>query len=79
MSRQELYAIKQDLQSIINELDSIAAGIRNDFVGIGNDKCASVVSNVADHYQYVKRKLDSIDTSKVTDEFAQKNRNIPKR
>ncbi len=65
----ELYLIKCELQNIINELDSIAYGVRRDFSNIGNEQCASCVSKVAEKYRYVKRKLDNIDTNKVTDEY----------
>jgi glucose-6-phosphate-specific signal transduction histidine kinase len=68
--QQELYLIKQELQNIINELESIAAGIHSDFEGIGNEKCASKITRIADQYRYVKGKLNNIDTSKVTEEFA---------
>lgn len=64
----ELYAIKQELQSVINEIESIASGINRDFEGIGNEKCASRLNKIADHYQYVRRKLNNIDTSKVKEE-----------
>lgn len=66
----ELYLIKSELQSIINELESIANGIHRDFEGIGNEKCAARVNDIADHYRYVKRKLNNIDTSKVSAQFA---------
>lgn len=67
---QELYSIKSELQSIINELESIANGIHRDFQGIGNEKCAARVNEIAEHYRYVKRKLNSIDTSKLSAQFA---------
>ncbi len=66
----ELYLIKSELQSIINELENIASGINRDFEGIGNEKCASRVNDIADHYRYVKRKLNNIDTSKISEKFA---------
>ena len=69
-SKYELYLIKQELQSVINELDDIANGIKRDFANIGNEQCAACVKRVADKYRTVKRKLDNIDTSKVTEEFA---------
>lgn len=68
-SQYELYLIKQELQSIINELDDIAKGVRRDFSNIGNEQCAQCVTRVADNYRTAKRKLDNIDTSKVTEEF----------
>lgn len=69
-AQQELYDIRSELQSIINEMRSIATGVRRDFSGIGSEKCANTISNVVDQYEYVKRKLNNIDTSTVTDEFA---------
>ena len=69
-SQYELYLIKRELQSIINELDDIAYGIRRNFSNIGEDQAASCVSRVADKYRIAIRKLDNIDTNKVTDEYA---------
>ncbi|HBM98593.1 MAG TPA: hypothetical protein DD413_04135 [Ruminococcus sp.] len=69
-SQYELYLIKQELQSIINELDDIAYGLNTDFSNIGSDMAASCVSRVSSMYRSAKRKLDSIDTNKVTEEFA---------
>jgi len=69
-SEYELYLIKRELQSIINELDDIAYDIRRDFDNIGEDQAAACVSRVADKYRIAKRKLDNIDTKRVTDEYA---------
>lgn len=69
-SEYELYLIKRELQSIINELDDIAYDIRRDFSNIGEDQAAACVSRVAEKYRLAKRKLDNIDTKKVTDEYA---------
>lgn len=69
-AQQELYLIKRELQQIINELESIASGIGGGFEGIGQEKCASRIYQVADHYRYVSGKLNNIDTSKVTESFA---------
>lgn len=66
----ELYLIKRELLNIIDELDVIAAGINKDFVGIGNEKCTARIYQVANHFRYVKGKLDSIDTSKVSEHLA---------
>ncbi|MED4014539.1 MULTISPECIES: hypothetical protein [Sutcliffiella] len=68
----ELYAIKRELLSIIDEIDSIAAGINKDFVGIGNEKCTSRLNKIANNYRNVKYKLDRIDTSKLSEQFAKK-------
>lgn len=69
-SQYELYSIKQELQSIINELDDIAKGIKKSFTNIGNEQCAACATRVADKYRAAKRKLNNIDTSKVTEAFA---------
>lgn len=69
-SEYELYLIKRELQSIINELNDIAYDIRRDFSNIGEDQAAACVSRVAEKYRLAKRKLDNIDTKKVTDEYA---------
>jgi len=60
-SRNELNNIISEIQSIINELNEVANGIQSDFNGIGNEKCASVILEVADKYNYVKRQLRKID------------------
>ena len=69
-ARSELDSIKKELNSIISELESISSGVRNDFVGIGNDKCADCIDRVLNQYYYVRRKLNSLDTSTVTESFA---------
>lgn len=69
-SQYELYLIKQELQSIINELDDIAYGLDHNFSNIGSDKAADCVSRVANNYRTAKRKLENIDTNKVTEEYA---------
>ena len=50
-AKYELYLIKTELQGIIDELNNISAGVRRDFSGIGNDKCASSISSSAQHYR----------------------------
>jgi archaellum component FlaC len=69
-AQNRLYSIKQEIQTIINELEHISDGINRDFEGIGNARCASSVNRIAEHYKHVKRKLNNIDTSKVTEQFA---------
>ena len=65
----ELYLIKKELQDIINELNSIADGVRRDFCGIGNDRCANTVYTFRNHYQDVKKQLEKMDLSALSDEF----------
>lgn len=69
-ARAELASIKRELNSIISELDSISSGVRRDFVGIGNDQCANCIDRVTNQYRYVKRRLDNMDTSTVTESYA---------
>ena len=68
----ELYLIKKELQAIIDELDSISGGIRRDFSGIGNERCAVCVSNSAQHYREVKAQLERMDLSALSEEFLAK-------
>lgn len=69
-ARAELSDIKRELNSIINELEAISRGARNDFIGIGNDRCADAIDKVLNQYYYVRRKLNNLDTSTVTESFA---------
>lgn len=66
----ELLLIKRELQGIIDELSDISNGVKKDFSGIGNVQCANKISQVAQHYRSVKKKLDNMDTSAVSEEFA---------
>lgn len=67
-AKNELYSIKRELDSIIKELDSISCGVKNKFSGIGNEKCADCIDKVTAQYCTVKKKLNNIDTSKLTGE-----------
>lgn len=70
-AKAELDSIKRELSAIIRELESISHGVRYDFKGIGNESCASCIDKVVNSYYSVRRKLDNMDTSTVTDEFKQ--------
>lgn len=69
-AQRELYEIKQELRSIINEMRNISSGIRNDFSGIGSERCSAAIDRVIDQYTYVQNRLNNIDTSAVTEEYA---------
>lgn len=60
-----LYSIMNELTSIINELNRISYGVRNDFQGIGSEKCANVIDSVNQKYIEALRKLKQIDASKL--------------
>ena len=66
----ELYQIKKDLGNVISELNDIAYLLRKQFSGIGSELCADCISRVASNYQRAKNKLENMDTSAVTEEFA---------
>lgn len=70
-ARSELASIKKELSSIISELENISSGIKKDFVGIGGDECATALNKVIDNYYTVQRKLNNMDTSTVTESYAQ--------
>ena len=70
----ELYLIKNELQSIIDELYSIAGGVRTGFEGIGNEKCANSITKAANHYEEVRTKLNNMNLSAVTEEFVARKR-----
>jgi len=70
-ARYELESIKGELNSIISELEDISRGVRKDFVGIGNDKCADCIDRVLNQYYVVRNKLKYLDTNTVTESFAQ--------
>ena len=67
----ELNLIKRDLKSIIDELEEISCGVRRDFQGIGNETCADCIYRAAEQYRWVKGKLDNLDTTTVTESFAE--------
>ena len=69
----ELSSIKQELKSIIKELESIEAGIRQDFKGIGSEVCAHCINYVIVYRLYKARnKLSNVDTSRISSEFLAK-------
>ena len=68
-AQRELYSIKVELNNIIQEIEDISVGIRKEFIGIGSEKCANSINVVINQYYQVKRKLNNLDTSKVTEQF----------
>jgi len=68
-AKSELESIKRELNSIIKELESISDGVRSDFVGIGNEKCADCIDRVVSNYYTVRRKLNNLDTTTVTESY----------
>lgn len=56
---------RRELRSIVNELRSIEAGVRHDFVGIGEDICADTIGKIADKYNRVLNRLYSVDYNRL--------------
>ncbi len=67
--QQKLNDILYELSSIIKELDSIADGVRRDFTGIGNAKCANAIDDVAEKYRSVRTVLLNLDMNTLSEEF----------
>jgi len=63
----DITTIKVELQKVINELESISKGIRQEYEGIGNVECANCLDKVIDQYELAKSKLNSIDCSSQSD------------
>ena len=60
-SYSELVSIRHELDSIISELESISMGIRIDFKGIGNEKCAATIDTALSYYYSVRRMLNNYE------------------
>ncbi len=69
-AEKELRLIKKELNLLINEIELISTGIRKDFSGIGNEKCAAALNSIASNYYTVRRNLNNLNTSSVTESFA---------
>lgn len=70
-ARNELNSIIGELNSIIGELEGISRGVRYDFKNIGSEKCADCIDIVIKNYKSVRSKLYNLDTSTVTESYAQ--------
>ena len=68
-SKAELDSIKSELRAIIDELENISTGIRNDFRGIGSERCADRIDVIRDQYCYVLKRLNNLDFNAVTEGF----------
>ena len=58
---------QNELASIIRELEAVEDGVRNGFVGIGQEKCADCIAVIVDKYRDVQRILNKVDTNKLAD------------
>ena len=58
---------RSELRNIINELRSIETGVRNDFLGVGQEMCANCVGKIADHYDGVLTRLNRVNQNRLAD------------
>ena len=54
---------KIEMRKIVLELRDIESGIRQDFVGIGEQLCGNCVKKIGDKYEDVSRELDTVSYS----------------
>lgn len=63
----ELASIKAELNAIIKEMEGISIGIRNNFKGIGNEKCSESIDSVINRFYQVRKVLNNI---KITEKIS---------
>ena len=68
-ARAELDAICSELNAVIGELEQVSTGVRRDFAGIGNQRCADCLDHVLERYYFVRRKLNNMDTTRLAQGF----------
>ena len=67
MSRMNIEQARSEMRSIIAELESIEQGIRSDFRGIGQDRCANAVNSITNYYRNtVLRQLNSMEQGAIS-------------
>lgn len=64
-----LKSCRNELRSIINELNAIEDGIRYQFSGIGQENCADCIESVISKYQSVLNRLYNVDQNRIADFF----------
>lgn len=63
-TKQELLSIIDEFRSVIAELYDIENGVRRDFTGIGNEKCANSIRQSISQFHAAVQQLNQIDLSK---------------
>ena len=66
-TKKELNSISVELNSIISELESISAGVRKDFVGIGQGTCADAIDRAVRNLKTGRTRLNNIDGNNLAD------------
>ena len=58
--KKELDYICSEINSIIKELENISNGLKKEFIGIGNEKCAECIDNVINKYRTISKKISTV-------------------
>lgn len=66
-----LTSCKTELRSIISELKLIEYDVRNNFSGIGQDKCADCINRVISKYEYLLWQLETVDLNAIAQAIQQ--------
>jgi len=67
-----LGSVKSELSSIIGELESIEAGLRNDFEGIGSERAAARIREFIEECERARRALNRVNPSNLSEAFLDK-------
>lgn len=59
----QLRECRNELKSIIKELETIESHIRNDYSNVGNVQCADSIKSVINKYRSALSTLNSVDAS----------------
>ncbi len=65
----QLEDIKTELRKIINDLEDVSNGVRTNFKGIGNERCANCLDQVVEQYRRALTKLNNVNTSKISEDW----------
>ena len=56
---------RNELRSIISELQDIEWGVRHDFTGIGEQLCGNCIDKIADKYSGVLTRLNRVNQNRL--------------
>lgn len=65
----ELSNINKEIASISNDLERISSNVRNDFSGIGNERCADCLSYTSRRILEVYKLIANTDQDNLSDEY----------
>lgn len=67
-----LGSVKAELSSIIRELESIEAGLKSDFEGIGSERAANKIADFVNECERAHRALGRVNPSNLAEAFLDK-------